>query len=168
MRTTGTVTASVTDRTDSGGVSACVVRVEHGPLTTTVTRLAPARNLLPSEVPQPGDTVVVFRLPGERTVVQAVRDRTRRVADVAASSPTPVAATASPAYGTPPLGATTPHRDTPAPSAAAGRSPSGTTDDPERSGGLAAELQQLADLHTAGSLTAEEFAAAKRRLLGLS
>lgn len=168
VRTTGTVTASVTDRTESGGVSTCVVQVEHDPLTTTVTRLAPAQNVLPSEVPQPGDTVVVFRLPGERTVVQAVRDRTRRVADVAVSSPAPVTATAGPVHGTPPHGDAAPHRDAPASTDAAGRAASDTTNDPAGPDGLAVELQQLADLHTTGSLTAEEFAAAKRRLLGLS
>lgn len=126
------------------------------------------QNLLPSEVPQPGDTVVVFRLPGERTVVQAVRDRTRRVTDVAASFPAPVATTTGPACGTAPHEATPPHRDTPAPSDAASPAPSGTTDEPDCTSGLAAELQQLSELHAAGSLTAEEFAAAKRRMLGTS
>ncbi|MGO1339292.1 MAG: hypothetical protein ACTML1_06855, partial [Cellulosimicrobium funkei] len=90
-REAGVVTASVTDRTESGGVAHCAVRVRHGALTTTVTRLAPVTNLLPSEVPQPGDPVVVWRLPGERVVVQARRDRTRALHDAARAAGATVA-----------------------------------------------------------------------------
>jgi|GEM_PF-2057883 len=166
VRTTGVVRASVTDRTDSGGVATCVVRVEHGPLTTTVQRLAPVQNLLPSEVPQPGDRVVVFRLPGGRTVVQARRDRTRPLPDAGpVASPEPVAHADAdadadadaPAYGTPSSCGTPSSFGTPTPTAAAAAAPGA---------GLVAELRELADLHAAGALTDAEFAAAKRRLLG--
>jgi hypothetical protein len=41
-----------------------------------------------------------------------------------------------------------------------------TSDGPDAARGLADELSRLARLHEAGSLTADEFAAAKARLLG--
>ncbi|MGN7702059.1 SHOCT domain-containing protein [Cellulosimicrobium sp. 22601] len=186
VREEGVVTASVTDRTDSGGVAQCVVRVRHGALTTTVTRLAPVTNLLPSEVPQPGDPVVVWRLPGERVVVQARRDRTRALHDAArAAAPgavTDAPVTASPVAESPvaeslsPVTPRTPE-DTPAwgsPTPASSTTTTTTTRTTRGGGapevtlqhGIAAALSELAHLHASGALTDDEFAAAKRMLLG--
>ncbi|MBN0040566.1 SHOCT domain-containing protein [Cellulosimicrobium cellulans] len=189
VRETGVVTASVTDRTESGGVAQCVVRVRHGALTTTVTRLAPVTNLLPSEVPQPGDPVVVWRLPGERVVVQARRGRTRALHDAAraaalgAVTDAPVTAspvaeppvTASPSTVTPSAPEDAPAWGSPTPSTAAPSTTTTTTTRTTRGGAapeatvrhdIAAALSELAGLHASGALTDDEFAAAKRMLLG--
>ncbi|KON73579.1 hypothetical protein M768_11595 [Cellulosimicrobium cellulans F16] len=191
VREAGVVTASVTDRTDSSGVAQCVVRVRHGALTTTVTRLAPVTNLLPSEVPQPGDPVVVWRLPGERVVVQARRDRTRALHDAARAAASATVTDASvadspdidsPVTDSASTGTATTPEDAPAwgsPLPGTAPSPSSTTtttttrtprggDAPEVTvqHGIAAALSELANLHTSGALTDDEFAAAKRMLLG--
>ncbi|MBE9924666.1 SHOCT domain-containing protein [Cellulosimicrobium cellulans] len=171
-REAGVVTASVTDRTESGGVAHCAVRVRHGALTTTVTRLAPVTNLLPSEVPQPGDPVVVWRLPGERAVVQARRDRTRALHDAARAAGTTVAD--APVADDPTTDADAPAWGSPTRSSSSTTTTYTTTRMTRGAGtpevtvqhGVTAALAELASLHAAGSLTDDEFTAAKRMLLG--
>ncbi len=171
-REAGVVTASVTDRTESGGVAHCAVRVRHGALTTTVTRLAPVTNLLPSEVPQPGDPVVVWRLPGERVVVQARRDRTRALHDAARAASATVAD--APVADDPTTDADAPAWGSPTSSSSSTTTTYTTTRMTRGAGapevtvqhGVTAALAELASLHAAGSLTDDEFTAAKRMLLG--
>jgi hypothetical protein len=146
-----------------------------------MTRLAPVTNLLPSEVPQPGDPVVVWRLPGERVVVQARRDRTRALHD-AARAAVPGVVTDAPVTASPvaePLSTVAPTASEDAPvwgsPTPASSTTTTTTTRTTRGGGapevtvqhgIAAALSELAHLHASGALTDDEFAAAKRMLLG--
>ncbi|MEL7977894.1 hypothetical protein AAG589_18650 [Isoptericola sp. F-RaC21] len=58
---------------DDGRVSACTVGVEVGPLTIVPATVLGADGLSPAELPRVGDRLAAWRLPGERTVVQARR-----------------------------------------------------------------------------------------------
>jgi hypothetical protein len=84
--TAGTVTDARIARTEDGGTADFVAAIASAAGDVVVGRLAPGSGFAPHEAPRPGDTVQVWRLPGDWVLVQASRDAGRGAASAATSA----------------------------------------------------------------------------------